>query len=411
MTGPRRGGHQPGEVCPSIDFRATYRDHFTFVWTNLLRLGVRRSAIDDAVQDVFLVVHRRLATFEGRATIRTWLFAIVRRVAAQHRRTHGRADRRVRAFAAEPGGHVEDLLHRRELGWVLIDALTELEEKQRAAVVLHTLGELPGPEVAALLGVKPDTAYSRIKAGRRELRRALARRGVTASADLLERARTSTAPASVDRRRVAVALAMQLGGGSTPAATAGALAKVVATLGGIAAATALALSPPDSSAATPARLEEPRVEVKAPPRIRNVPAIAAVEHASAAPVVVVPEAIARPARQASMHRTPTRTREPEAIDPVLREIALVQRVRAALRRGEPSKALALLDTLDAESSDQLAPERGAYRSIALCRADDRSAGIEAALHAHALSPALAQQVESSCRTPADETDSSAGGHE
>jgi len=45
-----------------------------------------RVKAEDAMQDVFLVVHRRLAEFEGRAKLSTWLFGICLRVAKDHRR-------------------------------------------------------------------------------------------------------------------------------------------------------------------------------------------------------------------------------------------------------------------------------------------------------------------------------------
>src|SRR5690606_6911465 len=63
-----------------------YREHHAFVRRSLIRLGVPHALVDDAVHDVFLVVARRLAEFEGRASIRTWLFAIALRMAQSHRR-------------------------------------------------------------------------------------------------------------------------------------------------------------------------------------------------------------------------------------------------------------------------------------------------------------------------------------
>src|ERR1044071_2880363 len=50
-----------------------------FVWRVLRTFGVPGAQIEDAVQDVFVVVHRRLAEWQGRAAITTWLFAIARR--------------------------------------------------------------------------------------------------------------------------------------------------------------------------------------------------------------------------------------------------------------------------------------------------------------------------------------------
>src|SRR5690606_11485748 len=67
-----------------------YREHHAFVWSVLRRFGVDGRDLEDVVQDVFLVVHRRLGDFEGRASIKTWLYAIAVRVALNHTRRRRR---------------------------------------------------------------------------------------------------------------------------------------------------------------------------------------------------------------------------------------------------------------------------------------------------------------------------------
>src|SRR6185369_14121679 len=78
-----------------------YREHFDFVWRSLRRMGVPPTSMDDAAQDVFLVVHRKLAGFQGRSSVKTWLFGIVARVAHDHRRSEKRKGDPVRY--EEPG--------------------------------------------------------------------------------------------------------------------------------------------------------------------------------------------------------------------------------------------------------------------------------------------------------------------
>ena len=68
-------------------FREVYEEHFRFVWRSLRRLGVPESDVADAVQDVFLVVHRRLGDFEGRSKVSTWLYGISLRVARDRKRS------------------------------------------------------------------------------------------------------------------------------------------------------------------------------------------------------------------------------------------------------------------------------------------------------------------------------------
>src|SRR3954452_10421913 len=73
-------------VPAALTFEEVYAQHVGFVWRVLRSLGVPPAQLEDAAQDVFVVVHRRLPEFEGRAAITTWLFAIVRKVAPKYSR-------------------------------------------------------------------------------------------------------------------------------------------------------------------------------------------------------------------------------------------------------------------------------------------------------------------------------------
>jgi RNA polymerase sigma-70 factor, ECF subfamily len=77
----------------ALTVEAVYDEHFAFVWRTLRALGVTEHQVEDALQDVFVVVHRRLAGFEGRSTLRSWLFAICRHTAQAYRRRAHRAHR------------------------------------------------------------------------------------------------------------------------------------------------------------------------------------------------------------------------------------------------------------------------------------------------------------------------------
>ena len=89
------------------DFREVYEKHVTSLWRGARALGIPEHAVEDVLQDVFVVVHRRLPEFEGRAALRTWLMKILVRVVATHRRRHRRK-----------GGHDElpDVPDEREAG-------------------------------------------------------------------------------------------------------------------------------------------------------------------------------------------------------------------------------------------------------------------------------------------------------
>ncbi len=151
-----------------------YREHHEFVWRTIVRFGVDLPAADDAVQEVFLAMARRLHEFEGRSSMRTWLFAIAMRVAQRLRRTESRHRRRVEAYErSEPVGS-EDPYARSEAAQLLHRLLDELDDDRRAVYILAELEGMTAPEIAATLGLKVPTVYTRIRAARLGMEQALA---------------------------------------------------------------------------------------------------------------------------------------------------------------------------------------------------------------------------------------------
>jgi len=167
-------GPVPGPVPALSDI---FREHARYLWRALLGLGVRAGDVDDACQDVFLVVHRRLPEFDGRA-LRSWLYAICLRVASDYRRS-ARVRNEV-TVDEPPDTHASpkqlESVFTRELGERLLLALDQLDEDKRAAFVLYEIEELPLREVADALGCPLQTAYSRLQAAREQVRKSFERR-------------------------------------------------------------------------------------------------------------------------------------------------------------------------------------------------------------------------------------------
>lgn len=150
-------------VAPSFD--AVYAAHVAFVWRVLRTFGVSEAQIEDAVQDVFVVVHRRLREFEGRAAITTWLFAIARRVAGAYRRkktTEPIDD------IAEPVDSADTFaaLSRAQAAATVMAILETMDEDKRVVFALVELEQLSVPEVARMLELNLNTAYSRLRLAR-----------------------------------------------------------------------------------------------------------------------------------------------------------------------------------------------------------------------------------------------------
>lgn len=182
VTHPPRRLTRLTETDPSkpseYRFEEVYEAHFEFVWRSLRRLGVPTSAVDDAAQDVFVVVHRRLAEFEGRSRLQTWIFGIALRVARTHRRRAAKASV-LDPLPDELQGRAEtrpDAVNESKEAWAVVEQfLAELDEDKRAVFVLADLEEHTAPEIAEALGVRINTVYSRLRAARRQFEAAVKR--------------------------------------------------------------------------------------------------------------------------------------------------------------------------------------------------------------------------------------------
>ena len=153
---------------PLPSFDEVYEAHFAFVWRVLRTFGVPETALEDAAQDVFVVVHRRLPEFEGRATVTTWLFAISRRIACTHRRKLGR-DSRSEPIADDDFAAPNDTfaaLSRAQAATTVLAILDTMDDEKRAVFALVELEQLSVPEVAKLLDLNLNTAYSRLRIAR-----------------------------------------------------------------------------------------------------------------------------------------------------------------------------------------------------------------------------------------------------
>jgi RNA polymerase sigma-70 factor, ECF subfamily len=162
-----------------MTFEELYHHHFEFVWRTLRHLGVRVADLPDVAQDVFVVVHRRLPDFEGRAKTTSWLFRICMNAARNHRR---RAHVRREALdpapieaAAVPAQNPTSRLEETEDLALFERALDTLDSDQRAAFVLFELVGMNGPDLADTLEIPLGTAYSRLRLARDAFRRAVLR--------------------------------------------------------------------------------------------------------------------------------------------------------------------------------------------------------------------------------------------
>jgi RNA polymerase sigma-70 factor (ECF subfamily) len=175
---PGPGCAEPVSRCDALDFDTVYEEHFEFIWRIVRRLGIAESSVEDVVQEVFVVVHRRLSSFEGRSSLRSWLYAIVARVVRNARRTLQRKPGNGAGEYADPeavpdtrGLSPDQHAAQAEAVRAFYDVLAGMSDAQREVFVLAELEGMTVVEIAAATDVNPNTVYSRLRAGRADFER------------------------------------------------------------------------------------------------------------------------------------------------------------------------------------------------------------------------------------------------
>lgn len=151
-----------------------YREHFRYTWALVGRLGVPQSHVEDVVQEVFLVLHRRRADFRNESSVKTWLHGIALRVARRHR---GRIQRGevdpLPPDARSKSPSLESRVDGRAQLARLDALLDQLPDEQREVFVLSEVAQLRSPEIAQVMGVKLNTVYSRLRLARSRMKASL----------------------------------------------------------------------------------------------------------------------------------------------------------------------------------------------------------------------------------------------
>lgn len=169
----------PSSSAAMPTFQAVYEEQFEFVWTCVQRLGVDASAIDDVVQDAFIVIHGRLHTLQQPEALRSWIYGVVRRTVSTYYRA-----KRTRAVVSTTADGMEvespeptpyDVAQTNSDIELLAKLLAELDEPRRELLALVELYEMTVPEAAAALDIPINTAYSRLRKARLAFEAALAR--------------------------------------------------------------------------------------------------------------------------------------------------------------------------------------------------------------------------------------------
>jgi RNA polymerase sigma-70 factor (ECF subfamily) len=145
-----------------------FRVHAAFVWRVVQRFGVPEADAEDAVQEVFLVVAKRLDSYDERGAVRAWLVAIARQVAMHTQRSRFRRERRAQEYPLRSRSYdPQRELENNEAIAFMDRFLSELHHDQAVVFWLAELEGMSAPEIAAGLKVNLNTVYARLRRARR----------------------------------------------------------------------------------------------------------------------------------------------------------------------------------------------------------------------------------------------------
>jgi RNA polymerase sigma-70 factor (ECF subfamily) len=160
----------------ALDFEEVFRDMAPYVLRVLPRMGVRPADVDDVAQEVFLAVHKGLASFEGRSQLRTWIYGICMRTCSNYRRRAHRRHEQITDAPVQSSSAAEGPERRAQTQQALgaLDrALDALPDAQRSVFVLFEIEGLDMTEIARAMACSKFTAYARLYAARQRVTSAL----------------------------------------------------------------------------------------------------------------------------------------------------------------------------------------------------------------------------------------------
>ena len=169
----------PLEVPP---FESIYAQYFAFVWSSTRCFGVKLAAMDDVVQEIFMVIHRKIGTLRKPESLRSWIYSIVRRTATDYHRTERSqtAADVVLALYVETQKETQptpqELTEQSEAADLLLALLSELDPPKREVFKLVEVHGMTAPEISDGLGIPLNTVYTRLRAARAAFEAALHRR-------------------------------------------------------------------------------------------------------------------------------------------------------------------------------------------------------------------------------------------
>lgn len=157
-------------------FEELYRQHATRLYNLAFRMLGNAADAEDAVQDTFLVAHRRLESFRGDSALGTWLYRLAVNQCLDRLRSRSSRDLRATDSIDEPDRAWQQPAARADRPVERLDlqhAIAKLPEGSRSVFVLHDIEGLEHREIGDVLGISEGTSKSQLHKARMRLRELL----------------------------------------------------------------------------------------------------------------------------------------------------------------------------------------------------------------------------------------------
>lgn len=172
----------PGETpttrsCEPSQLREVYRAELSYVWSSLMRLGIRGPDLQDLTHDVFATAFRRWHSYDPSRPIRPWLFGIAYRLVLDFKRrlNHQREQLGAELDGVHGSADTEEALATRQGLELAMEIIRGLELERRAVFVMYELDGQPMAEIAEAMSIPVNTAYSRLRLARQDFNEAVKR--------------------------------------------------------------------------------------------------------------------------------------------------------------------------------------------------------------------------------------------